>query len=70
MCSVTYQRPPLQADGSLRFRIGHSAQREVEILQDELLDRFSADPDLQPRDVIVMVPDIEAYAPHIDAAMA
>ena len=61
------QRPPLQADGSLRFRIGHSAQREVEILQDELLDRFSADPELQPRDVIVMVPDIEAYAPHIDA---
>ncbi len=67
------QRPPLSsdgashADGSLRFRIGHSAQREVEILQDELLERFSNDPGLQPRDVIVMVPDIEAYAPHIDA---
>ncbi|MCG8394079.1 MAG: exodeoxyribonuclease V subunit gamma [Pseudomonadales bacterium] len=61
------QRPPLQPDTSLRFRIGHSAQREVEILQDELLERFSQDPSLQPRDVIVMVPDIEAYAPHIDA---
>ncbi|MED5389083.1 MAG: exodeoxyribonuclease V subunit gamma [Pseudomonadota bacterium] len=61
------QRPRLHADASLRFRIGHSAQREVEILQDELLARFSDDPSLQPRDVIVMVPDIETYAPHIDA---
>ncbi|MEQ3778284.1 MAG: exodeoxyribonuclease V subunit gamma [Alcanivorax sp.] len=61
------QRPSLEVDSSLHFRIGHSAQREVEILQDELLDRFSNDPSLQPRDVIVMVPDIEAYAPHIDA---
>ncbi len=61
------QRPALVADDSLRFRIGHSAQREVEILQDELLEKFTQDPSLQPRDVIVMVPDIEAYAPYIDA---
>ncbi|MQX53257.1 exodeoxyribonuclease V subunit gamma [Alcanivorax sediminis] len=61
------QRPVLQADRSLHFAIGHSAQREVEILQDALLQRFADDPSLQPRDVIVMVPDIEAYAPYIDA---
>ncbi|CUR45454.1 Exodeoxyribonuclease V gamma chain [Alloalcanivorax xenomutans] len=61
------QRPALRADDSLQFRIAHSAQREVEILQDALLERFAHDPDLKPRDVIVMVPDIEAYAPHIDA---
>ncbi|MCK0153134.1 exodeoxyribonuclease V subunit gamma [Alcanivorax sp. S6407] len=61
------QRPPLQADDSLHFAIAHSAQREVEILQDALLKRFASDPALQPRDVIVMVPDIEAYAPYIDA---
>ncbi|WP_048294734.1 exodeoxyribonuclease V subunit gamma, partial [Pseudomonas aeruginosa] len=29
--------------------------------------RFNADPSLKPRDVIVMVPDINAYAPHIEA---
>ncbi|MGS1116576.1 exodeoxyribonuclease V subunit gamma [Castellaniella sp. UC4442_H9] len=55
------------ADGSVRFHIAHSAQREVEILHDQLLADFAADPSLQPRDVIVMVPDVEAYAPHVQA---
>ncbi|MFD2645248.1 exodeoxyribonuclease V subunit gamma [Pseudomonas japonica] len=54
-------------DPSVRFHIAHSAQREVEILHDQLLARFSADPSLRPRDVIVMVPDINTYAPHIRA---
>lgn len=57
----------LQQDQSIRFHIAHSAQREVEILHDQLLARFSAEPDLRPRDVIVMVPDIDSYAPHIRA---
>lgn len=55
-------------DASVRFQVAHSAQREVEILQDQMLAAFAADPALQPSDVIVMVPDIEAYAPHIQAA--
>ncbi|MCM2318006.1 MAG: exodeoxyribonuclease V subunit gamma [Pseudomonas sp.] len=61
--------PPLdpEADRSLRFHIAHSAQREVEILHDQLLARFSADPSLRPREIIVMVPDVNAYAPHIQA---
>ncbi|MEZ1317658.1 exodeoxyribonuclease V subunit gamma [Pseudomonas fluorescens] len=57
----------LTQDQSIRFHIAHSAQREVEILHDQLLARFSADPDLKPRDIIVMVPDIDSYAPHIRA---
>ncbi|MGV6476988.1 exodeoxyribonuclease V subunit gamma [Azotobacter vinelandii] len=56
-----------KADRSLRFHIAHSAQREVEILHDQLLARFAADPGLRPREVIVMVPDVNAYAPHIQA---
>ncbi len=61
--------PPLDpaTDQSLRFHIAHSAQREVEILHDQLLARFSADPSLRPREIIVMVPDVNAYAPHIQA---
>jgi len=55
------------ADESIRFHIAHSAQREVEILHDRLLAAFEAEPDLRPRDVIVMVPDIEVYTPHIQA---
>jgi len=54
-------------DRSVRFHVAHSAQREVEILHDQLLARFSADPHLRPRDVIVMVPDVDSYAPHIRA---
>ncbi|NNA58220.1 exodeoxyribonuclease V subunit gamma [Pseudomonas koreensis] len=57
----------LERDDSIRFHVAHSAQREVEILHDQLLARFSANPNLRPRDVIVMVPDVDSYAPHIRA---
>ncbi|WP_321865810.1 exodeoxyribonuclease V subunit gamma [Paraburkholderia tropica] len=56
-----------QTDESIRFHVAHSAQREVEILHDRLLAAFAADPAMRPRDVIVMVPDIEIYTPHIQA---
>src|SRR5699024_4504406 len=52
------------------FHITHSAQREVEVLHDQLLACFNADPSLKPRDIIVMVPDINSYAPHIQAVFA
>ncbi|RUR32093.1 exodeoxyribonuclease V subunit gamma [Vreelandella andesensis] len=54
-------------DDSILFHIAHGPQREVEILHDQLLAAFSADPNLRPRDIIVMVPDIDRYAPHIVA---
>lgn len=54
-------------DRSIRFHVAHGPQREVEILHDQLLAAFDADPALEPHDVIVMVPDIEAYAPSIQA---
>nr|WP_295083911.1 exodeoxyribonuclease V subunit gamma [uncultured Roseateles sp.] len=57
---------PLQADDrSIVFHIAHGAQREVEILQDQLLDLLAKTPGLQPRDIVVMVPDIDAFAPAI-----
>ena len=34
----------LESDRSIRFHIAHSPQREVEMLHDQLLARFSADP--------------------------
>ncbi|HLV78091.1 MAG TPA: exodeoxyribonuclease V subunit gamma [Marinobacter sp.] len=57
----------LARDHSLVFHNAHSPQREVEILHDQLLAAFNADPTLRPRDVIVMVPDINVYASHIQA---
>ena len=59
--------PEQAQDGSIVFHCAHSPQREVEVLHDQLLAAFSADPDLTPQDVLVMVPDIDAYAPHIQA---
>ena len=57
----------LPDDGSLEFVSAHSAQRELEVLHDRLLAWFDADPGLKPRDVMVMVPDMEAFAPCIQA---
>ncbi|KXS37598.1 MAG: exodeoxyribonuclease V gamma subunit [Halomonadaceae bacterium T82-2] len=54
-------------DRSLRFHVAHSALREVEILHDQLLAAFDADPTLRPRDVLVMVPDIDTYAAAVQA---
>lgn len=60
-------------DSSIRFHVAHSAQREVEILHDQLLgmladSQAAADgAALRPRDIIVMVPDIEKFAPAIRA---
>lgn len=45
-------------------------RREVEDLRDWILDRFAADPSLRPRDVVVLAPDLEAYAPYIEAVLA
>ena len=56
-----------QGDCSITFVTTHSAQREVEVLHDCLLGWFEASPDLNARDVMVMVPDMEAFAPHIHA---
>jgi exodeoxyribonuclease V gamma subunit len=55
------------ADDSLRIHSCHSPMREVEVLYDQLLALFDRDPTLAPRDVLVMTPDIEAYAPYVSA---
>lgn len=54
-------------DDSLVINSCHSPMRELEVLQDHLLALFAGHDDLAPRDVIVMVPDIEPYSPLIEA---
>jgi exodeoxyribonuclease V gamma subunit len=56
------------ADASLQVHAGHGPARQVEILREALLHAFTDLPDLQPRDVLVMCPDVETYAPLIRAA--
>ncbi|GEM74017.1 exodeoxyribonuclease V subunit gamma [Vibrio sagamiensis] len=54
-------------DESLSLHACHSPMREVEVLHDQLLAMFDADSTLKPRDIIVMVADINAYSPAIQA---
>jgi exodeoxyribonuclease V gamma subunit len=55
------------ADDSVMFVQTHSPQREVEVLHDQVLGWLNADPQLQPADIMVMVPDMALFAPHIHA---
>ncbi|EPH0465722.1 exodeoxyribonuclease V subunit gamma, partial [Klebsiella quasipneumoniae] len=61
------KRPLAQDDRSLSIHVCHSPQREVEVLHDRLLAMLEADPTLTPRDIIVMVADIDSYSPYIQA---
>ncbi len=54
-------------DRSVSLHVCHSPQREVEVLHDNLLALMAQNPDLTPRDIIVMVADIDSYAPYIQA---
>ncbi|QIQ20891.1 exodeoxyribonuclease V subunit gamma [Zophobihabitans entericus] len=54
-------------DFSVSFHACHSEQREVEVLYDYLLSLLDSQPDLQPREIVVMVADIDRYAPYIQA---
>jgi exodeoxyribonuclease V gamma subunit len=54
-------------DTSIQIHSCHSPMREIEVLHDNLLAMFEEDPDLVPRDIVVMAPDIESYAPFIQA---
>ncbi len=60
-------RPIPGTDTSIRVHVCHSKVREVEVLHDQLLGLFAATPDLLPADVVVMMPDVTAYAPLIQA---
>lgn len=55
---------------SIAVHICHSPRREIEVLRDRLLDLFDRKQDLTPRDVLVMAPEIELYAPHIAAVFS
>jgi exodeoxyribonuclease V gamma subunit len=58
---------PFAGDSSIVIHACHSPMREIEVLYDSILAMLEADPALMPRDILVMTPDIETYAPFIYA---
>jgi exodeoxyribonuclease V gamma subunit len=61
-------RPLLdELDDSIRIHSCHGRARQVEVLRDAILHELQNDPTLELRDVIVMCPDIENFAPLVEA---
>ena len=70
---IRANRGPMHAgsdpdDRSIQIHACHGAQRQVEVLRDAILHVLTADPTLEPRDIVIMTPDLETYAPLIEAA--
>ncbi|MGY4720339.1 exodeoxyribonuclease V subunit gamma [Naumannella huperziae] len=59
--------PGAVADTSIAIHRSHGPDRQVEVLREALLGLLADDPTLQPRDIVVMCPDIETFAPLISA---
>ncbi|MEN3123408.1 exodeoxyribonuclease V subunit gamma [Janibacter sp. LM] len=55
-------------DRSIQVHSCHGPARQVEVLREVLVGLLEDDPGLEPRDVLVMCPDVETYAPLIGAA--
>lgn len=62
-----YKYPISELDKSISIQVCHSSLREVEVLHDNLLALFEAHPHLTPKDVIVMLPDVNQYSPFVQA---
>ncbi len=55
-------------DASLQVHACHGPARQVEVLRELLLRLFQDDRTLEPRDVLVLCPDVETFAPLVSAA--
>ena len=56
-----------ERDRSLQVHACHGRSRQVQTLRESILHALQDDPTLEPRDMIVMCPDIETFAPLITA---
>ncbi len=61
------QGQTLNKDHSISIHACHSRMREIEVLKDQLLLCLEQDRQLELREIVVMAPDIQLYAPFITA---
>jgi exodeoxyribonuclease V gamma subunit len=59
--------PDAPHDDSIAIHVCHSPMREVEVLHDQLLALLAHGQGVAPEDVVVMMPDVNDYAPLIEA---
>lgn len=55
-------------DRSIRFHACQGSRRQAEVVRDAILHILADNPELEPRDVVVMTPDLATYAPLLEAA--
>ena len=55
---------------SIAFFSAWGPARQVEVLRDQLLTLFALNPSLEPRDVQVLTPDVEMFAPLVQTIFA
>ena len=61
-------RKPAAGDRSVQVHSCHGPARQIEVLRETVLGLLADDDTLEPRDILVMCPDIERYAPLVLAA--
>src|SRR5690606_27493655 len=54
-------------DRTVQIHSTHGSARQVDVLREVPAGLLEDDPTLEPRDILVMCPDIESYAPLISA---
>jgi exodeoxyribonuclease V gamma subunit len=57
-----------EADRSVQIHVCHGARRQVEVLRDAILHVLADRPELEPRDVVIMTPDLATFAPLLETA--
>ncbi|MBI9075009.1 MAG: exodeoxyribonuclease V subunit gamma [Desulfatibacillum sp.] len=64
------KRQAPKGDRSLSIHNCHSPMREMEVLYDHVLRFLEENPGLEPRDILVMAPDMDLYAPYVEAVFS
>lgn len=59
-----------EIDDSIAIHACHSRLREVQVLKNQVLAALEKNTDIELRDIVVMAPDIQLYAPFISAVFA
>nr|WP_269329303.1 exodeoxyribonuclease V subunit gamma [Kineosporia babensis] len=64
-------RPVLHPDDtSVQVHACYGRVRQVEVLREVIVGLLADDPTLEPRDILVMCPDVETFAPLVTSAFA
>ncbi len=66
----TAARPPEpdEHDRSLTVHACHGPARQVEVIREVILGLLADDPTLEPRDIVIMCPNVETFAPLVAAS--